>query len=331
MKTNPVYKRIFWLTPKKYREWVKNMLAYAGFGVTPESYIGFSILYGFVLGLSVWFFSFLSELSPVTCLAIGFFGFFIFEIVIHSLLVLLVDTRVKFVEEVLPDALSLISSNIRSGLTVDKALLFSARPEFGPLGEEIKNASKMVMLGESMEEAIREIAKDIKSKVLKRTVDLLIEGIKQGGEIANLLDGLAEDIRQAKVLKREVSAYVLMYVIFIFFATGIGAPVLFSISSYLVQTMTEMGKLVEVMPGPSTGNIPMVTFKAVSLGEDFLMLYSLISLGLTSIFGGLLIGIVQEGSETGGIKFIPILLVISIGVFLLSKIVIGNVFGAMIV
>ena len=144
--------------------------------------------------------------------------------------------------------------------------------------------------------------------------------------MSNLLNGLAEDIRQTKILRKEVQAQVTMYVIFIFFAVGMGAPLLYGISSYLVETMKDIGEIADVHQIFSS-SLKVMSFQGIKIDPNFLRIYALASLTITSFFGGLLIGLVQEGHEKAGIKFIPILLVISISVFFFSRMVVIRLFG----
>jgi flagellar protein FlaJ len=247
----------------------------------------------------------------------------------HAILIIAADNRTKVVEELLPDMLRLLAANIRSGLTIDKALLVSARPEFGPLERELKIASKETLSGVTIDTALFKICDTFNSKILKRSVELLSEGLKRGGDLAKLLEGLSDDIRQVKILKKDINAMVMMYVIFIFFAAGIGAPLLYSVSGFLVNTMGKIGtaiNLEEALPAVS-GSIPMGVPKLSVIDPQFLDTYSLISLGVTAVFGGLLIGLVQEGTERAGLRFIPILLVISILIYFVSKGVVMGFFG----
>ncbi len=324
-----LYDIIFRSTPKKYRSWIRNYLRYAGFKISPEKYVGLNIIYGLILS-SIVFLILIFLKFPFKILLPSFITtFFIFQIVMHSILIVTSDRIAKFTNKILPDALRLISANIRSGLTPDKALLLAARPEFGPLKEQIMKSAKLTFSGEPIESALQEIPKNINSEPLKRSIDLLIEGMAHGGNLAHLLDGLANDIRQTEVLKREVRAFVMMYAIFIFLAAGIGAPLLYGISSYLVETMKEMGGMAPVQRSLSQG-IKFMPFKGIKINEQFLMIYSFLALGITSVFGGMLIGLIQEGSEKGGLKYIPLLLALSIGIFFLSRTLVSGVFGVMV-
>jgi len=322
-----IYTKISRLMPKKYRNFIKLYLNYAGFNIPAEKYAGFSVLYGILLGAVLFFASFfITDKSPIL---IGFSGFVLFEVFSHAILILAADKRAKLTDEVLPDALRLMSSNIKSGLTPDRALMLSARPEFGPLEKEIRKAAKKTLSGELIEEAIHSMSKNINSQALKKTIGLLSESMRQGGNLAQLLDGLADNIRQSKILKKEVKAYVMMYVIFIFFAAGIGAPLLYAISSFLVKTMTEIGGEINIEDSYTT-ETKFMNFKGVDIDESFLGTYSLLSISITCLFGGMLIGLVQEGSEKSGLKYGPVLLLVSLSVYFISKIMIARIFGSII-
>jgi len=315
------------MTPKGYRKWIEFKLDCADFSTQPDDYAGFSILYGLGVCVITFLAGFLFDFSIYISIVLCISAFAVFEAIMHAIPIMIADSRANFTDEILPDALRLISSNIRAGLTPDKAFLLSARPEFGPLEKQIRDSAKLTLSGISIEEAIRNIPKKIDSKALRRSIDLLVEGMSRGGNLANLLDGLANDIRQTKILRKEVHSIVMMYAIFIFFAAGIGAPLLYGISSFLVGTMQQMGGKATVQQ-TFTGGMEFMTFQSVDISQEFLMYYISISLGITSFFGGLLVGLIQEGKEKAGLRYIPILLMISLSVFFLTRMMIVKIFGA---
>jgi hypothetical protein len=321
--------------PKGYREWVKKYIIYSDFIIEPAKYSGFSIIYGILLGFSIAFTVYLFNLSLLglttgkLMIIFGLVSFLVFEAFMHAVLIVVSDRIADFVDDILPDALRLISANIRSGFTPDKALLLSARPEFGPLEKQIIKTAKLTLSGEPLEGAIQVLPKNINSSAIKRSVDLLVEGMQRGGNIANLLDGLSDDIRQNKILKKEVQAFVMVYAIFIFFAAGIGAPLLYGISSYLVETMKELGGSINVNT-PMPGSVKFMAFTGIKVETEFLMLYMISAITVTSVFGGLIMGLIQEGSEKAGLKFIPILFIISITMFFLVRTFVTKIFGIIV-
>jgi flagellar protein FlaJ len=327
-----VYDVLYHTMPKAYRDWIKNYLNYSELTISPEKYVGFSFLYGLFLGVSIAFFVYILGISVLGFSVIqlvfisGLSSFLLFEVFMHSLLLVISDKIANFTDEILPDVLRLISANIRSGLTPDQALLLSARSEFGPLEKQIINSAKMSFSGKPIEEAIQTISTNINSRALKRSIELLVEGMARGGSLTNLLDGLSDDIRQTKILKKEVQAYVMMYAIFIFFAAGIGAPLLYGISSFLVEMMKQIGGNINVEQG-FTGGMKLMSFQDININVNFLILYSLSAIGITSLFGGILMGLIQEGSEKAGLKYVPILFLISVGIFFVVRIIVSRVFS----
>lgn len=324
-----MHKFLYSIMPKNYKRWLEAHISYCDLSIEPEKLFNLLLLFGALVSISISLLLLFLKIFFFPYFILSFLLIFLVcEIVLHGLLVFTADSRANYVEEILPDALQIISSNMRAGLTHDKAILTSARPEFGPLEKELKNAAKETLSGKPLEEALRNMCKKIKSKLLERTVYLLIEGMEKGGSITALLESIAADIRQARILKREIKSYVMMYGIFIFFAACIGAPLLYSVSIFLVETITKFGGEVEIEELPQTQvKIPLGTIRVSEITPQFLSLYSYIAIGITTFFGSLLIGLVQEGTEKAGLKFLPIFLPISFGVFLISQILVRSIFA----
>ena len=235
----------------------------------------------------------------------------------------------------MPDVLQLIASNIKAGLTTERSLFVSARPEFGPLTVELKTASKNIIAGDRIEHALLEIPKKIKSKILERTLWLLAEGIKNGGQIADLLIELGNDLREENIVKAEIKSNISMYIILIFIAAAFGAPMLFGVSSFIVGILEEqMGTvdldadaLKEMQRGSPMGN--MMGVPTASVGEDFVVGFVGVSIIVTSVFAGLTIGVINSGKEKEGVKYIPFVLLISFVLFYLVRAVLEIVFGSL--
>jgi len=320
-----IYRKSRWFYPGSYFVWLKQNLEYAGMDVQVERYATLSLLYSFSIPLFAY--SMLSLFGLGLNSLYAFIGFPVLFAIFNLYVVLLGDRRGSFAESALPDALQLMSANIRSGLTPDKALLFAARPEFGILEKEIKLAASKAIAGEPLEESLLALGSRIKSRIINRTFMLIVEGMRKGGEIATLLERTSEDIRETKILKKEISAQVGTYVIFIFIAIGFAAPVLFAFSSYLVQTMS---KISAGLPSSQASNYAVmgsIKLGAVSIPASFLRGYSIATLVITCFFGSLLLGLLQEGKEKAGIKYIPILLALDIGLFLLVGTVLSKTLG----
>lgn len=312
--------------PKKLRESYRKLLVYSNIKSAPDKFIGFMLVFG--LGIALAIALDLAALFKLPVWPTFIISFFIIEISVYMWLLLRADAKARFVEEVLPDALQLMASNLRAGLTTDRALLLSARPEFGPLQEEISMVGKEITMGKEIDHALLNMKERIKSDKLEKTVLLLVAGLKSGGELAALLEQTASNLRQQRFVEERIKSNVLMYVIFIFGAVGFGAPLLFGLSSFLIEVLTKTMGSVSLPETGTSSQLPL-TIGKVTIDPGFIMIFSLVSLITTAILGSLILGLISKGKEKEGVKFMPILIAVTLGVFFIVRFLISRLFGGM--
>lgn len=309
--------------PHAYLEKIEEMLVYSGSKKDPESFIEKAILVSLAAGLG-------AGLLFQSLFLVAFAAAFIFVfLMMHGFLILAVEKRSRFVENILPDALQLMAANIKSGFIPSRAMLLSARKEFGPLSDAIKQAGKEMMTGKSLQVALSTIPKTIKSDVLDNTISLIIRGVRSGGQLVSLFEETAIDIRRKESIKKEVKANILMYGIFIGFAGCVGAPALYALSSYLVTTISRLGAVAQV-PAEFQSRLPIMKFGQIDISGDFLFWFSIAAIVITTVFGGLIIGIIDSGKEKTGIKYMPIMMLVGLAIFFVGRIVITAMFGTLI-
>ncbi len=325
------YKPIGQLLPKGFRRKIKEKLSYSNLQINAEEFLGFALIFGTGIAFIAAFV--LENVLQIPSYVLFLGVFIVFQLILFLWVSLSADSKGKFVEEVLPDALQLMSSNIRAGLTTDKALLMAARPEFGPLEYEIRRIGKETMAGRSLAEALGKMTDRIKSTNLERTVDLIVQSLKSGGKLADLLDQTASDLRDQQIIQKEISASVLMYVFFILIAIGLGAPALFALSSFLVTLLTQnMEMISKNMPsnmGEFSRAMP-IAIMDVKIKAPFIQKYSIISLLASTFFGSIVAGLIMTGEEKQGLKYFPVMLVLSIGLFLLAGWILQKTLGGML-
>ena len=182
------------------------------------------------------------------------FFVFLFALFLHYLyLFYRVEDRTDRIEALLPDFLYVIVSNLQAGMTPYAAFVNAAKPEFGPLEEEVRLASSKVASTQSILLALRELSNNINSHVFRRVVNLFEQGVKTGGKIAPLLMESAEEIKRLKAMERHVFVSVRGYVSFLGFIIIVIAPFLFSIGKQFIVTFI---KLRSQVPQINTSNIP---------------------------------------------------------------------------
>lgn len=249
------------------------------------------------------------------------------SIISYTYFVLLADKKAGKVENSIPDALQLMASNLRAGLTTDRALLTSAREEFGPLSVELKRVSREINAGKDIKEALISLSKRVKSDVFERTINLIVFGLKSGGELSPLLEEAASSLRQQMLIQKQVRTNVMMYTIFIFIAIAFVSPVLYALSGVLVETLVKSISLVEMPQQAITSSLP-ISIGTITIDPSFVLFFSLIVLIVTTILGSLVLGLILSGEEKNGLKFMPVLLIICVSIFFGVRVVLSRMLGS---
>jgi len=162
----------------------------AGFAIGPESLskklFNISVIINLIISaFLIYHFSTTLGITWTTILlsivALWILVFVVLLFILWVLFYILVDLKIfkrkVDIEDVLPDYLQLTASNIKSGMTIDRALWYAVRPRFGVLAKEIEIVAKETMRGEDLKTALQKFADKYDSVLLKRSINLIIEGL----------------------------------------------------------------------------------------------------------------------------------------------------------
>jgi len=306
------------LYPKPVRrQYIKN-IRNAGIDVPPNKYHNSLVIFALILTVVVstllFFFGVSMWLSP---------GVFVFIMVfLYFRISIKAADRIKNMEEVFPDVISLMASNLRAGITIDRAFLLAAKPEFFPLDQEILKTGKDITTGQDIIYALKKMGERIDSEKISKVVLLIISGLKAGGNISDLLEQTSSNMKKKEVLEKKSRSTILMYVIFIFFAVGVGAPVLFGLSSVLVEIVMNLtSKLPET--ASTQMNMPL-SFTELSVSLNFVIYYSITFIIVSDLISSLVIGLVRKGDAKAGLKYFIPLVGASLALFFLVRIILSN-------
>lgn len=307
------------IIPKSYLRWVRERLDYLDLKIDEVGFVTLQIYFSLALtAITIFFFK---------NLILSFIAFFVGFIFFIFLLYLSVENSKKFAEVVLPEYISLLSSNIKSGMTLEAAIVASCRKEFGIIDKIFRRIGKEIYSGKSVEEVLDKYSKKYKIDVLQRFLYLLKEGVKKGSKISDLLFEISEDLRSRNVLKKELGAIVSLYVMFIFFAAALGMPVLFGIVTYFVQTIQT------IAPKDFEAKLPInlpLSFKGINVDTKFINNFAILMIFITSFFSSMMIGALKEGNEKIGLKYFPLILAIALGVYFVVQFVVSQILGFLI-
>ncbi len=339
-----IYHQISAFLPRAVTRAAGKLMAQGGFtDISPRIYIGFSIFFSFFLAiLSFFIMPFITQaawilvLTPLGVFGLSLLGFYL-------LLVIAADTRAERIEGILPEALQIISANIRAGMTLENAVWTAARPEFGAMADEIKRVSADTYGGVPITESLLRMTLRVRSSILERSIRLINEGIRLGGEMAPLLDAVAVDIRSEQLLKKEIITSTMMYAIFIIFAAVLAAPALFSLSTFysemnekvMSQQMKQSGGDAKRVSSQAGGLGALSTFASANkkrspdaISAQDIYWFSLSNIFITTFFAALSLGLIQEGKAIRGLKYVAPFVLISLGIYLAALGVLRGAFGA---
>jgi hypothetical protein len=318
--------RIESLLPRKVSHAIQLKLGYSGDYRDMRKKVGFIACYPLFAGIiTTVAAAFFYSIQNAIMLYIAYFaGIIMTFIALYLLIDYQAMIRAKKLEENLPDALELIAVNISSGQTIENSLVESARPEFGELALFLKNAAKEMFSGNSLDKSFREMGEKTESEIMKRTILLINEGMKKGAGLGDLLLRISNDLRGESALKNEINANISMYIMLILISSVIGAPVLFGAGAVVSQIFAK--QTVGITSDASAGRLPLLGMlvasseKGTSFTLEDIQTVSIASIALTSLFASLMIGIIRYNKETQGLRYFPVLLIISLIIFFISSI-----------
>lgn len=252
----------------------------------------------------------------------------IFWVVFYFVIDFKIYNRRKELEEVLPDFLQLTSANINAGMPLDQALWYAVRPRFGILAKEIEEVAKSTLVGEDLGDALIKFSKRYDSPMLKRTVNLMLEGLQAGGEIGPLLNKISIDIQETRIMKKDMAANVTTYVIFISFATLTAAPFLFALSYQLLTIITNLVSKINIPQGSGGGISLSMSADAISISN--FNIFAISALIMTSFFSAVIVSTIKYGNVRDGIKYVPIYIGVTVTIYLIAVKVLGFFLGGII-
>lgn len=330
-----IYRRFANRVAPPIKERVAKMLVYAGIEADVDLWLGsrllISFLFGFAAALLPWtvlkYYNIfkinphniatvesLPALYTSIALGIGVFLFVLFLFYLHIFYI--IEDRSRRIEEVMPEFLVLVVANLRAGMPVFQAFSHAARPEFGPLEEEVKRSVVRASSSESLSQALIELSEAVDSKMFQRTIALFERGIQSGGSLAKLLETTAEELRKTQEITKELEASTRTYALFLGFIMIILMPILFAISIQFLEMFINIGS--NYAQQSSIFNIPIFSGK-VSITVEFITVVSYVMMIVCSLLASALIGAIYKGKQLYGLKYFPVIVILCFVVFLMSR------------
>ncbi|MGC8669555.1 MAG: type II secretion system F family protein [Candidatus Micrarchaeia archaeon] len=307
---------------------VSNEIDLAGIKTSVEKFLRITIIGAFAILIVISFVMYHLKYGIVISFFSGLGMAALYVVLLYMFLEYLIDKRKTKMEQELPDFLQITSANLRSGIALDRALLLAARPEFVPLSDDVKAMTRSVFGGENLEDALKKLAMRYRSFQLAHAIRMMIEALRFGGAMADLIEQISRDMRNQQLIQKEVAGQLFMYSIFIAFAGLVAAPVLYGLTSQMIVVTDTVWKgILSSNPGglPTTG-LSFLRPSPPKITPTTYYYFSIIAIIIITGFSALIMSAISSGSVVKGIKYLPVFIIIGIVIFLVMEAVIGSLF-----
>lgn len=172
-----------------------------------------------------------------------------------------------------------LTLNIKTGMTLMKAIEVTAKGRYKALGKDLETLIKNLHLGIPLEKALEIFGKEQKSKNIRRSISVISIAGKSGGKIGDVLNLLTSELLRVRANRAELEASLHVYtaILYVIYFTFLGIVIL---------------SLTKLLPSMSSADI------YVDLPYYTQLLFR--SSMIVAVFSGLIAGKMGEGSIVTG-------------------------------
>jgi len=245
--------------------------------------------------------------------------------------------NLKRYEEGFPAFLRDIAESQRAGLSMIQAIRLASKSDYGPLSDEIRKMNAKLSWNIPVEKVLKDFSKKLKrSRIIVRSIMIMEEANKSGGNVEDTMDSLANNIAMIREVQDEKGMLMhqqvlMMYAIFFIFL-GISIALI----KFLIPMLQTQPLSIGVMQGFSSnpcficieggeGCIGCEVFFAVSsslgFGERenptaYYKALFFVMIVIQGFFSGLIAGQVGSDSVVAGLRHSMIMLLIGVFTFI---------------
>ncbi len=238
------------------------------------------------IGAKVWYF------SPIIVMGLFLGGIFFIVDILNE------GKRQKELEVKFLEFVRSLVENVRAGVTIPQAILHVSNSNFGALTQYIKKLANQIEWGYPLHDALTIFAKDTRNEVIKRSIAIVIEAEKSGGNMSAVLEAVTQSVLEVKQIKdeRKSNAYeqiIQSYIIFFMFVV-----IMIVMQVYLIPKIS----VISADIGTGIGSSGLAGLGSGSKSQvDFGPIFTA-TIIIQGLFAGLLLGKFAEGDYKAGLK-----------------------------
>jgi flagellar protein FlaJ len=214
------------------------------------------------------------------------------------------STRIRKLEEALPNFFRDLAGMNDSGMTLPNAIHLVAQGEYSTLTPFIRRLDNEMSWNTTFIEAIQRFRNRLGTPLSDRSIDLIAKASKAGGDVSEVLRAAARDTYEVLALRTERRNNMLIYVIIVLISFMVFVFVIAILVSTFLSTMATAGS------AASSAGAGAASF----IGNVDLFFYTRLfshAAMIQGIFSGLVAGQMGEGRVVAGLKYSAIMLIIA--------------------
>lgn len=220
------------------------------------------------------------------------------------------NRRVDAIEVRLPDFLNDLAESRRAGLTLPVALRAAAKTDYGALSPEVRKMANQVGWGIPFNDALQQFSQRVRTNLVRRTTQLVIEASRTGGSVSEILKAAARDAYELKNLESDRRVTMMTYLIVIYVVFAVFMVVLAALDTQFIPGVIEsqtsvQGTSLEGGLGAGGGTIDRAGLRFVYFNAAMVQ----------ALGNGLVGGVLSEGRLTAGFRHVAIMTVMAWAVF----------------
>ncbi|WP_340818421.1 type II secretion system F family protein [Methanolobus sp. WCC4] len=189
-----------------------------------------------------------------------------------------------------------LSELMRGGIDPVKGFINLSKTNLGAISSHAQDAASSMVLGKSFDESMHRMSASMKSRLVARYIDVVVQAAYTGGNVADLLFRTSEDMRSVIAIQREKEADLKQYIVIFYLAQGIIVMLTYILSTSLLPLIQGVG--MEMLGGAGLSDI--------DFERGFFHMII-----LNALFGGLIVGLITEGEIKHGFKHSAVLIALS--------------------
>jgi flagellar protein FlaJ len=221
--------------------------------------------------------------------------------------------RVRKADDEFPLLLRDLAQAKRAGLTLIDSFTLTSEGNYGVLTKGLKTLAYHLTWGVPFEDALRMFAKRYPTRIIKRSVEIIIEGYQVGGDVGEILKVAADDVMELRSLEKRRISDMGQYILIVYVTFFVFLGVLLVLYHSFIPMMVEAAEKVE---GVEMGGSFMVVVDVVTMK----MLFFHCGI-IQGICAGLVAGKLGEGRVISGLKHATVLALATFALFAVLKLV----------